>query len=560
MRILIAQMTRMGDMLQTSPLIRQLRWQYPEAHITVMLRNMGKAIAAGHPDIDETILYDEDEMFRDLRSRNSDRVLHAYETAESYIKRLREGRFDVVYNCTQSIGSAMLLKLAGIPKVVGAHLSDDWQFVLRGRWTNYFFTSCHHREYSDINLCDVFRNLAEDSPPCRELVFEIEEEERRRGQELLREHGIEPDDFVVCFQLGASENEKRWPGHRFAGLARLLRKRYQAKIVLLGVEGEHIYGDEFAQHQPGPFIPLFGRTNIPQLAAVLERANLLVTNDTGTMHIGAAVKCPIVLVSVGPVHFRETGPYGEGHIAIERLREVITSGELARAEAMNRDHLRPEQVMVAVGIALSEDSDLKQIDLNPELTDAEIQRSAMGRDGFLEWFPVIRRPLALADFSRIAYRLMWLEHLTKGLEESSLQAALREILLCYLPPADPLVEEWGTTVSQPFGELAELAEKGLRSTDALIGLLEGHGRMSEARDLVANLMQLDEAIRVHGEIHPVVRPLAVVARFERENLEGSDPLALARTTRAIYLDLEARASLIQAKVQQLIRVWRKLHG
>lgn len=159
MRILVLQTTRMGNVLQTSPLITGIRERYPDAHIAVMVRRMGKAVADRHPDIDEVLVYEEDELYLDMKANDSDRLLHAYETAAQRLRELRDAHFALAYNLTHSIASAMLLKLAGIPKVIGAHLTDEGQYVLRGAWTTYFFTSVFNREYNDLNLCDIARHF-----------------------------------------------------------------------------------------------------------------------------------------------------------------------------------------------------------------------------------------------------------------------------------------------------------------------------------------------------------------------------------------------------------------
>ncbi len=251
MRILVAQMTRMGDMLQNSTLTRALRQRYPDAHITAMVRPLARAIAERNPDIDDIILYEEDAMFCALRSRDSDRLLRAYRSAAALVNDLNARQFDIVYNCTLSIASAMLLKLVHAPRTVGAHLSDDWRFVLRGRWTNYFFTSVYQRAYSDINISDVFRNLMEDAPPVPGLTLAITDEDRREARDILARHGIGEQDFVVCMQLGASDASKRWPVTHFAELARRLAAEKSAKICLLGVESEAPLGEAFEAQAPG---------------------------------------------------------------------------------------------------------------------------------------------------------------------------------------------------------------------------------------------------------------------------------------------------------------------
>ncbi|MBI4559739.1 MAG: glycosyltransferase family 9 protein [Candidatus Hydrogenedentes bacterium] len=554
-RILVFQTARMGDMVQTSPLIAALKRKYPGVHLTAMVRRMGKAVAERHPDVDEVIVYDEEAMFRDLRSQDSDRLLRAYENAERYIERLRAGNFDAVYNCTNSIASAMLLKLAGIKTVVGAHLSDDWQFVLRGAWVNYFFTNVLHREFNDLNLCDIFLHFLENPPAPARLRFQVEEEDTAFVSTLFEEHQLRSEDFIVCFQLGASEDHKRWLEPNFAALARLLIQQYQARILLLGVKEEARFGAVFKQHAPGMAIPLFGQTTLPELAAVLERARMLITNDTGTMHVAAAVGCPVMLVSIGYVHFRETGPYGEGHCAIERRQERIGHAGSVSGKGTAESQIRPEQVFEGVKFMLARNfSEARsQTSSTVDMNDVDVYMSRFASDGCLQWYPVLPRPLAESEFLRMVYRAMWLDHLSGGKDVDKEEAGLRAILDCYRAPAFDR-REISASLNQTFDQLAELAERGMMTTRELLEGLGGKMSMRRAKECVAELSRLDEETRIFGEVHPACKPLVVISRFERDNLEGADPLALARTTDQIYRDLRARARLMQQKLGRAVTV------
>jgi len=205
-KILVCQITRMGDVLQTSPLFRVLKRKYPDSRITVLVRPMGKPIAERIPEIDEILIYEEDPIFRDLQSNDSDRLLRAYERVDDYVQRLRAAQYDVVYNCSHSIGSAILLKMVGIPRIIGADYSDDWRFLIRGPWSNYFFTGVFTREFNDLNLCDVSQLYEPEPGPRSDLVFELRDADRESAQRLLAENGIGPDDRMICFQLGASDD------------------------------------------------------------------------------------------------------------------------------------------------------------------------------------------------------------------------------------------------------------------------------------------------------------------------------------------------------------------
>ncbi|HPO16762.1 MAG TPA: glycosyltransferase family 9 protein [Candidatus Hydrogenedentes bacterium] len=559
MRILVLQTTRMGDVLQTSPLIQQIRDKHPDAHITVMVRNMGKGIVQRHPAVDDVILYDEDSFFFDLRARDSNRFLRAYRTTDAMIHRLREQRFDLVYNVTHSIASAMLLKLLEIPNVYGAHLSDDWHFVLRGPWTAYFFMSVFSRDYNDLNLCDITRNFASDAPPCRKLIFELHDEEQRFVNTLLAEHQVREKDFVACLQLGASENNKRWSEERFAALAKLLAGRYNAKIFLIGVKDEAVFGDMFAKHAPGVAIPLYGKTTVPQLAALLKRTNILVTNDTGTMHIAAAVGCPIALVSVGHVHYRETGPYGEGHCAIEWRRRTLGRSDYVPGGLEERDQILPEQVFKAIQLALENDvhQPIRQIEETIELNSVDLFMTRFSPDGCLQFYPVIRRPMTERDFMRIAYRAMWIDHLGEGQPRRGEKESINLMIRHYTGPDLKTVRNWTKEFARAFDGLAELSRRGVQTTEKLLDALNKNRNIPKARQLVAELMALDEEGRVYSEIHPPCRPLILLARYERDNLEGSDPVALAQTTLGIYRACFARARLTSRKIELVHDLWKR---
>ncbi|NUM53200.1 MAG: glycosyltransferase family 9 protein [Candidatus Hydrogenedentes bacterium] len=559
-RILVAQMTRMGDVLQTSPLVRALKQRHPDAHITAMVRRMGKAIAECNPDIDDVIVYEEDETYLDLRSDDADRLFKAYSDADAYVQRLVAGRFDVAYNCTHSLCSAMLFKLAGIPEVVGAHLSDDWRYVWRGRGPNYFITSVLHREANDLNICDAFRHFMDDPPATHGLVMEIDDHPRAQAGVLLSQHGISERDFLVCFQLGASDRDKRWPEERFARLAKLLVQRYGARIVLLGVDAEAPLGKAFEQHAPGVAAHLFGKTNIPQLAAILERARVLVTNDTGTMHIAAAVRCPIVLLSVGYVHFRETGPYGAGHCAIEVRRADAGRSDMRGRDTAGESGILPEHALRAVELVITGAGAIPTLEDDGDLANVDLHWSDFAQDGCLQWYPIVRREAAELDVVRMAYRPMWLQYFAQGSNQTfpvqsdridssaSETDSIKRIAQHYLPLSD---SSFWQSARESLAGLASLADRGAATTGELLTILRSHGAMRRAQGLVRGLMALDEDIRVYAELNRACKPLAAIARFERDNLEGAEPLALAETTLRIYQNIAERARGLMASLEMV---------
>lgn len=559
MRILVNQTTRMGDVLQTGPLFDALRALHPDAHITALVRAMGETPARRHPAVDEVLVYGEDDLYLDLKSGDADRYLRAYDRVAALVADLRARRFDLACNAANSLTSAMLLGLLDIPETIGGAIGADGQFLLRGAWPRYFFTSVFSRECNDLNLCDIFRHFAPPSarPPTAAqpaLAFRIDDADESAADGLLARHGVAPGDFLVCMQLGASETAKRWAEDRFADLARLLRDRWDAKIALVGVREEARLGEAFEAAAPGIAAHLFGGTSLPVLAALLRRARVLVTNDTGTMHVAAAVGCPVALISVGHVHYRETGPYGVGHCAIEPRRARV--GAPADDDAERRRVTAAEAMRaVEIAVALREGKHLDPIPDEPALAAVDILHTRFAPDGCLQFYPAIRRAPTDQDALRMAYRAMWLEHLNGRRDEAAETASLRAMMASFDMPGDAARAAWTAEHGAALGELAGQADEGVALADQLLAALRQGAPMRDARALVDNLMRLDDRMRALGERRPGCRPLVLMARFERDTLEGADPHALAETTRGIYAACAARARLAAEKLAA-VAAWR----
>ncbi len=556
MRILVYQVARMGDVLQTTPLIRAIRNRYPDAHIALMVRDMGRPIAERNPDIDEILDYDEEQILQNLKANDSNRLLDAYRQAQDQLGLLIKEPFDIAFNCVNSTTSAMFLKMAGIPEVIGAHLGDDWHFVLRGKWPTYFFTSVFYREFNDVNLSDIMRHFIDDPARTERLVFEVADDDRRYVDELLEAEGIGEGSFIACMQLGASEKAKRWPEEQFAQLAGALVRRYDAKVLLVGVEKEAESGKNFERYAPGISTHLFGRTTVGQLAALLERADVLVTNDTGTMHIAAAVQCPVALVSVGYVHFRETGPYGDGHYAVEFRRPRVGMAGAADQASADRDKISPEAVLHAVESAVGSKCDGTNADnhADPSLAQVDIYVSRFAPDGLLEWYPVVPRPITEPDFIRIAYRFMWLHYLRTHSDEHAETESITRLLECYDAPAGGSTGDWRREHTAALNGFIELLRRGVERTETLLDVLDSKKGMRKAHQLAVQLTRIDEEIRLYSELNHICKPLAKIAWFERDSLEGADPDKLAEQTLRIYNQGIDRARLMQTKLERVARI------
>ncbi|MDI6764009.1 MAG: lipopolysaccharide heptosyltransferase II, partial [Thermodesulfobacteriota bacterium] len=222
-------------------------------------------------------------------------------------------RFDLALIFPRSFRSAFQIYLAGIPIRIG--YQDE------GR--SFFLTHQIRRKGEVLHLHRVhyYRRLMEplghlESVPSPRLF--LREEERGWAQKRLEELGLLDGRPLIGINPGAAYGlAKCWHPDRFAELGRRLSGKWKATALIFGREEERVMADKILRNLGGGGVDFTGKTRLLQLAALLERCHLLVTNDTGTMHMASAVGTPVVAIfgSTDPV---ATGPWGDGHVVVKK--------------------------------------------------------------------------------------------------------------------------------------------------------------------------------------------------------------------------------------------------
>jgi hypothetical protein len=218
-----------------------------------------------------------------------------------------------------------------------------------------------------------------------------------------------------------------------------------------------------------------------------------------------------------------------------------------------RDQIAPEQVFDALELTLGNDPSqpVAQREETPELAKVDLFMTRFAPDGCLQFYPVIRRDATERDVTRMAYRAMWLDHFRPDYDKRAEQESLRLMLRHFNGPDAKTVQRWCNDLTKIFHQLTEIAQRGMRTTEKLLGVLEENKEFTRARQIVADLMAIDEECRIFSELHPACRPLVLIARFERDNLEEAAPLVLAQTTLEIYRACYARSRLIEQKLKRI---------
>ncbi|MGE4357359.1 MAG: lipopolysaccharide heptosyltransferase II [Candidatus Omnitrophota bacterium] len=291
-KILIINVNWLGDVLFSTPFIRAVRNKYPDAYISCMIVPRCREILEGNPYLDELIIYDEEGKHSTLLGKLQ------------FISLLRSKKFDEVYLLHRSLTRTLLTALAKIPKRCG--------YITKKR--KMFLTHRVEVPKAELHRVEYFLNLAHalDIPTDKSgYDFLIPPEAETYIDKLLEECGIGKDTSFIVLNPGANWLLKRWPPKYFGILGDMLTKKIGVKIVISGADKDREIAQEIAEYMKIKPIILAGKTNLKQLGSLFKRAGLVITNDTGPMHIALAVGTK-VLALFGPTASKITGPYGPG--------------------------------------------------------------------------------------------------------------------------------------------------------------------------------------------------------------------------------------------------------
>ncbi|GAB4364302.1 MAG: lipopolysaccharide heptosyltransferase II [Deltaproteobacteria bacterium] len=292
-RLLVRAVNWLGDAVMTTPALSAIRSACPEARITAIARPLVAELLRLHPAIDETIVYDT----RGAHAGTSGRFRMA--------KELRSRRFDAAILLQNAFDAALLALLARIPERAG-YATDGRRILLtRPVPATEAVRSLHHVEY----YLRLLESLGIPRPDPVVLSLRVSPEERDAIRKRLASSGIPAGGRIVGINPGATYgSSKRWYPERFAAVADALAEEWDASVVLMGSAPEKPLADEIEsamKHRPAN---LAGRTTVRELMALLAECFFLVTNDSGPMHIAAALDVPIAAI-FGPTDWNKTSPW-----------------------------------------------------------------------------------------------------------------------------------------------------------------------------------------------------------------------------------------------------------
>jgi heptosyltransferase-2 len=293
--ILVRMPNWLGDLVMATPVLADLRARFPEAHITAMCQSNVAGLLTNDPHINEVFSY-----------KKPNGWIHRTQHWE-IIDNLKRGEYDLGVLLTNSFSSAWWFWRGNVSNRIG--FASNYRSFLLNKAVQFPETrETQHLVITYKMLLAPLGIEVSNTPPR----LYVSEEERQSALELLKKYRIDPSkNTVIGINPGAAYGSaKCWLPDRFRSVTEKLLENPNNFILYFGDNAGSSLVNEICKDMPERVINLAGKTNLRELLALIQQCKALLTNDSGPMHIAAALGTPL-LALFGSTSDVQTGPYGK---------------------------------------------------------------------------------------------------------------------------------------------------------------------------------------------------------------------------------------------------------
>lgn len=316
-QILVVRNDRFGEFLLIIPALRALKNTFPGARLIAVVNPAVRELAEAIPSIDEIIAWE-----RTAR--------HSWSEKARLVGALRKRKIDIAVMLNPSKQFNIFTFLAGIP--VRAGYNRKWGFLLTHTLEDKKHLGQKHEIDYNLELVGEIGAGTDD----KALVLNTD----AFPVGVLAEAGISAGDTLVAIHPWTSDPIKQWDAQNFLGVAERLVQEARVKVVIIGGKAEESAGRELFNTGGGAIINLTGKTTLKQLAALLKRCVLLISGDSGPVHLASAVSVPTLAIFRSDMpgkNSKRWGPSGKGSVVIEKnsLAEITVDEVVRKAREMH---------------------------------------------------------------------------------------------------------------------------------------------------------------------------------------------------------------------------------
>lgn len=320
-RVLVVRLDEIGDVVMTTPFLRELRRNLPEAWITLVVKPEVYNFVELCPYINEILTYHHWQTgklwrrlaylrmaYRDLWKRRFDLAIlprwgggYYHGTSIAYLS-----------GATWRVGYSENVSLYKTSQ------NNGFDRLLTHILTN---STLKHEVEHNLDVIHFLGGTVQDN----RLELWVGQEDEAFAEQILKFHGVRPSDLLIAFGLGAGDPKRVWPLSNFVELGAWLKDGYHPRILVVGEEREKSLGDELQQQLGDMVINTVGQTTLRQACTLLKHCHLYIGNDAGPMHLAVAAGVPVIEISCHPLSGlplhsnspKRFGPWGVPHRVLQ---------------------------------------------------------------------------------------------------------------------------------------------------------------------------------------------------------------------------------------------------
>jgi lipopolysaccharide heptosyltransferase I len=301
--ILIIKPSSIGDIIHALPFLYSIRARYPKAKISWLINSGFEEMIINNPYLNDVILFER------KRWGGFGGIISKLGELNRFIKGIKSRRFDTVIDLQGLLRSGVITYFSGAEYRIGFANARELSLI----FYNYKIFPSINEMYAVDRYLLIAKELGADITQ-KDFTINIPVKEKEYVDSLI---GKDKKRLLIAINPSARWETKMWFLKRYAELIDTIADRLKAQTILIGSREDEVRVNELSSMTKSKSLNLSGKTSLLQLAALLKKVALLVTNDSGPMHIAAAVGTPVVAL-FGPTRPKRTGPYGNGHVVMQK--------------------------------------------------------------------------------------------------------------------------------------------------------------------------------------------------------------------------------------------------
>jgi heptosyltransferase-2 len=299
-RLLIRSANWIGDAVMTTPAIRMIRKGFPNTHISLLAKPWVSPVFENSEHIDQLLIYDGEKRHKGFSGK--------FRLARD----LKKYKFDVAILMQNAFEAAFITFLSGIPIRIGYNTDARRLLLTHAVPCTKEIKKKHQTEY----YMNILRGIGLDRDN-QGLYLKLSQKDRLRAEKILLEQHLSIDDRLIGINPGATYGPaKQWSPDRYANLADRIQALFGVRVVIFGGPGDKTLGRKISQKMSHRPVDLSGKTSLGEAMALIERCDLFISNDSGLMHVAAALDIPLIAV-FGSTNPAATGPLGSNSKVVQ---------------------------------------------------------------------------------------------------------------------------------------------------------------------------------------------------------------------------------------------------